>query len=176
MSNTAISPGAGAISSAGIAASMALGITPLQGVLAGAGKAPSLTAANVVNPAAGLPLSWSGLGQGAVGATVGPYGWQQVRVSVSGTLGSYGQLVFYGSSDAVNWVGLGGVNDLVLPGFSLPSSGPFGGPFIDAPGNGLIVISANDVGRFAYLRPVVLGGDGSTNLNIQGTLNPGGAS
>ena len=175
MSNTTISPTVAAAALAGVAGAMGLGVAPVGGAAALPGVAPTATAVSPVIPRGGLPVSWAGLGAGAVGAAA-PGGWRQARLTVAGSFGTGASLVLQGSNDQITWTNLAGINDPVAPQprAALYSGGTFGPPSVYAPGNGLIVISNSDASPFTYLRPVVQGGDASTLLAIAGNLNPAG--
>jgi hypothetical protein len=171
MSDTPIAPSVGAAALAGVAAAMGLAISSPQGAAGMTGVAPSLTAVGAQASLGGLPVSWTNLGAGAVGAATPLMQWQQARFQISGQLGqSYGNLIIQGSRDNVTWTNLVGVNDPVAPGYRL--YGGFGGLRIHAPGNGLIVLGVTDsMDRFKYLRPVVQGGDGVTLVSISGNIS-----
>jgi hypothetical protein len=172
LSNTTITPSIGAATLAGVAAAMALGLTPGQGRAAVTGNAPTPTAVNPVMPGEGLPVSWTGLGQGAAGNSAPIRAWRQAKFTVSGTFNSYANLVVQGSPDGINWTNLAIVGDPVAPGCGCAAPGVQ----VYAPGNGVIVLSALDMGwAYPYLRPYVLNGDNTTSLNVVGNLAREGA-
>jgi len=174
MSNTTITPTVGAATLAGVAATLGLAVAPVGAAATIAGVAPTLTDANVAP--AGFPSSWSGLGAGAVGGAVGPLPWQQIRVQVAGTFGSGAALVVQGSADGVNWTNLAAVGGANSPGSALPTAfanSPYGGVTV-SPLAGGVVLSAREDRRFPFLRPAVVGGDGSTSLNLTGGVSTTG--
>jgi hypothetical protein len=172
MSDTPISPSPGSSSFSGVAARMALGLTPGQGQSALAGVAPTPTAVNPVLPPDGLPVSWSKLGQGAAGAAAPLRAWRQAKFTVSGTFNSYANLAIQGSPDGVNWTNLAIVGDAVSPGVGCGASGVQ----VYAPGGGVLVLSALDRGwQWPNLRPQVLNGDSTTSLNVVGNVSRTGA-
>ena len=152
MSNTTLTPGAAAIAVPGnqlAVASFAAGIATLV---------------------------WSLL-QGAVGAPAPPMQFMQAQFVVSGTLGSGGVLQIQGSADGANWSTLGGMTSLTAAGYSSFSS-VAGDAVVTPLPNGKLLVSITD-GSLAeplrYLRPVIVGGDGTTNVAVTGKVSSVGA-
>jgi hypothetical protein len=176
MSNTAISPGAGAISSAGIAASMALGITPIGAALSARGVAPTATSVSPVLPRGGLPADWNALAAGAASSAVGPLGWSQARFTAlaSSVFGVGGAAQIQVSYDNATWLSVAAITDSVAAGVALPgaSFGAFGGVAV-SPVAGGVVLSATADQPPPYLRCLIAGGDGSTSIGIAGNVGVG---
>jgi len=172
VSNTTITPSVGALALAGVAATMGLALAPLGAVATLTGRAPTVAGGAAVGPGA---VAWSGLGQNAIGAATRG-GWRQARLTATGSLGTGGALVIQASNDNVTWINVAALADLVLPqpAAALYSGGVYDGPSISAPGNGVLVLSNGDVAPIAFLRPAIVGGDGSTAVSITGNLNPNG--
>jgi hypothetical protein len=154
---------------------MAVTLAGSQGGFALTGRAPALTATNAVASLGGLPVSWTALAAGAVGAATPRMQWMQARFVVTGQFGNYGSLVIDGSPDNVNWTPLAGLNDPLLPGYGLNSG--YGGLKIFTPGNGLVILAITDpnTAPLRFLRPRVVSGDGLTLLAVAGNINPVGA-
>jgi hypothetical protein len=173
MSNTTITPTAGAAALAGVAAALLtpLLLVPGQGQLAVAGVAPTATSVSPAVPPDGLPVSWRSLGQGAAGAASPLRAWRQAKLIVSGTFNSYANLVIQGSPDGVTWTNLAMVGDAVSPGCGCSAPGVQ----VYAPGGGVIFLSALDQGwQWPYLRPAVANGDNTTAITITGNLSRSG--
>lgn len=174
MSNTSISPSVGAVTAAGVALAMGLGIAPVQAEAAIGGLAATATAVSPAAPAfGGLPLSWSALGANAAGASVGPFALRQARLTASGVFGSFGAVLIQGSADGVTWASLAAMSDAVSPGAALGAS-----PGVKVtPIAGGVVVSVTDssASELRYLRPLVQGGDAQTALNVLGNLSTTGA-
>lgn len=122
-------------------------------------------------------MAWSGLAQGAVGASTPIARFKQAKFTVSGTFGAYGALVLQASPDSVNWTNIAEVNDPVLAGSQLGSGGTQGGFKALTFANGVIVLAVTEssMDGFSYLRPIVTGGDGTTSLNVAGQISTAGA-
>jgi len=175
MSNTTISPSAGA---AGVAGNPAA--TVLAGVLA---------------------AGWSGLAEGAIGAPIAApaNGVRQAKFSVSGTFGAGGAVAIEGSPDGINWTELGIISSASAPAVGAasnaalkagpPKAVPTGTasinsvsgvtvPSVPAVPNDSLVVAVTDPSSGAptnFFQPVVTGGDGTTSLNVSAQLSSVGA-
>jgi hypothetical protein len=181
MANTTITPTIGANTLAGVAGAMGLALAPAQAIATATGVAPSLTAANTLNPGTGLPVSWSGLAAGAAGAATPPMAWRQAKFQVSGVFGAAGSLLIQGSPDGINWTALAGVSgpasaDVTQATVNRALTGGNGLQVIQLPGTTTVVISITDwIGPgFPFLRAAVQGGDGTTSLSVTGNVSTTG--
>lgn len=184
MSNTTITPTVGAATAAGVAAALGLALqSPAQAQGALVGVAPTVTATGAVNPPNGLPVSWSGLRQNSVGAAAPPSAWVQARFAVSGVFGSYGSLQIQGSPDGVSWTTLAATSGAANPDVTattanraVATGGLNGLQAIQLP-SGVLVLSMTDLigPAYLYLRPAVVGGDGTTTLTVTGNISTTGA-
>jgi hypothetical protein len=154
---------------------LALTIAPLQGGAAMAGLAAGIIANNAVASPGGLPVSWSALGAGAIGAATPAAQWQQARFAVSGKFGSYGSLIIEGSNNNASWFALAGISDPTQLGYGLYAG--YGGLTILTPSPGVVVLAVTDANmdRPEYLRVRVANGDGTTSVNVSGNVSIVGA-
>ena len=175
--NTTLTPTVASLAFAGVAGALGLAISPVGGASALAGVAPTLTAASTAPSRDGRPLSWSGLGQGANGASVGPFPWTAARFAASGVFGGNASLLVQTSPDGVNWNSVAAIPSAGGAGVALPSAsgGSWGGVRIESFPGGVLVSATPDAPP-AYLRVAVAGGDGSTSIAVTGTLSVAGAA
>jgi hypothetical protein len=155
---------------------MNLGIAAIQASALLGGKAPTVASVSPVNPRGGQPLSWSGLGQNAVGASVALPVCNQIRLTAGAgsVFGTDGVGVVQVTPDNVNWQSVAAITDPVLPGVALPSasSGSFGGLAVTPIAGGVSLSVLSDP-QPLYARVIVQGGDGSTAISISGTAGIG---
>ena len=148
MSNTTITPTAGAIALLGLA----MATSPITN------------------------YSWAALAESSNGNATPNLGlWKQAKLTVSGTLGAGGAAVIQGSNDTSNWKSLATVSDLVAPGV-VNYSGVVGGLTVEPQANGLVTLAITswDDG-FKYLRATSTGGDGTTAISVNGMVSSEGA-
>lgn len=101
---------------------------------------------SVSNDGGTIAVTWTGLLNGDVGASLGKPQWSERTVQVVGTFGVGGSVTMQGSNDGVNWVAL-----------------------VNRSGTAL-TFTAQGMNRTQdypiYVRPIVTAGDGSTNLTV----------
>lgn len=173
MSNTTISPSVAGLTAAGVALAMGLAIAPVQSEAAIAGIGATTTAASSAAPAFnGMPVSWA-LKAGGAGPAVGPLAFRQVRLTASGTWGSFGSALIQVSPDNVNWTTLAAISDPVSPG-AVVGEAP---GLCVTPIAGGVVVSVTDAtaNSIRYLRPVAQNGDAQTAINVTGNVSITGA-
>lgn len=141
MANTTITPTVGAITLAGVAATLVLAITP---VISWERQGESAT------------VTWPAMTAVSVGSMTpngasGPQriGYYQASLQASGTWGAGGSVKLQGSNDGANWWDL-------TPA-ALTSAGGFAG------------LGASE--RPKYIRPNVTAGDATTNITITAWYN-----
>ena len=179
MSNTTLTPTVAAAALAGVAGAMGLGVAPVGGAAALPGVAPTATSVTPVIPRGGLPVSWSALGQGAAGSSIGPISWSQVRLKApTGTYGSGGNLLVQGSPDGSTWTTLAATNGSVIADVTQVTTNRAlaAGVVANALPDGSLVVALADPGlsaAYRYLRVAVAGGDGSTSLSVAGNVGQG---
>lgn len=142
MSNTTITPGAGAVAVAGVAPALTFatnwgGATPAGQTDANSGIVKIVTWKNIPLTAAGPP---------AIGPPIGYNfgGWAKFYATATGTFGAAGSVQLEGSNDGVNW--------FKLSAAALTSAGAFG--------------SLASTEQPLYIRPNATAGDNTTSLTV----------
>jgi hypothetical protein len=165
MSDTPISPGVGAATLAGVAASIGLLIAPFGAALGLSGAAPT-----VVGGTAAPSASWT-LGAGSIGAATPALSWRQARIAIAGVFGALASLLIQGSVDGQTWSTLCATAD----GVRFTASGALGATKV-LPVTGGVVLATDWSGGFRYLRPVLQGGDASSSLSVTANISPTGGA
>ncbi|MDB6013130.1 MAG: hypothetical protein JWL65_5380 [Gammaproteobacteria bacterium] len=158
MSDTPISPAAGALTAAGVALTLVSGTVtarvPTIGSAALAGVAPSLAVGigpvvSIERPFESATITWPNISNGVIGAPSPRLSYRQASFQATGVFGSGGSVKVQGSNDGINWADLS-------PG-ALTGAGLFAG------------LGASE--RPKYFRPNVTAGDTTTAITITGWLN-----